>query len=587
MNTIKRFFKYLKPYKISLILTFLFVLLSVATTLYIPILIGDAIDYIIGKNNVLFDKMIPIFYIIFTCILLSSIFSYLYEFCAARLTQGVIKNLRNDVFKKLENSSISFVDTHSHGDLVSRVVNDIEQISDGLLEGFKQLYKGVITIIITLGFMFSLHYALALVVIVITPLSLFVAAFISKKTHHYFTKQAKIKGEIGAFVLEMIENQKIIKGLNYEDEAITQFKDYNQKLYNVGVNAQFISSTTNPSTRFVNNLVYAAVGILGAIFMLNSATLTFFPLLSVGKLSSFLTYANQYTKPFNEISGVITELQTAISSLKRVQVILDTPKEIDEGILKLNQPIQEISFKNVYFSYVEEKPLIQNFNLNVKQGQKIAIVGPTGCGKTTMINLLMRFYDVSKGGIYLNQININDLSKDELRTCFGMVLQDTWIFKGTVYENVAYGKENASKEEVIEACKKVHAHSFIKRLPQGYDTLISANSGLSQGEKQLLTIARILLVLPEVIILDEATSSIDTRTEKKITEAFDQIMQGRTSFVIAHRLSTIQSADKILVMKNGNIIETGTHVELLKQNGFYKQLYNSQFEHLKNEHNSF
>ena len=559
MKALKKFYIYLKPHKWLLITSFLFVLISVTTTLIIPILIGKAIDYIIDTGNVNFEKLFPILLWIFITLVISSIFSYLYELLASKLTQNIIKALRDDVFFHLEYSSIEYVDSHPHGDLVSRVVSDIEQISDGLLEGFKQLYKGIITILITLALMFCVHYLLAIVVVLITPLSLFVARFISKKNHHYFSKQAKIKGEISAYVLEMIENQKVVKGLCYEKKAIQQFSQYNKELYNVGVNAQFSSSLTNPSTRFINNLVYAAVGIIGAILTFKGNSL--FPILTIGGLSSFLTYANQYTKPFNEISGVITELQTAISCLKRVQEVLNVSPEINQGIKKIVTPIQQITFNHVFFSYDKNKPLIHDFNLMVKQGQKIAIVGPTGCGKTTMINLLMRFYDVKQGNIFINNDNINDILKEELRKSFGMVLQDTWIFHGTVFENVAYGKENATKEEVIEACKKVHAHSFIKRLQKGYDTIISANSGLSQGEKQLLTIARIMLILPDIIILDEATSSIDTRTEKKITEAFDQIMEGRTSFVIAHRLSTIQSADQILVMKDGNIIEIGTHQE--------------------------
>ena len=575
MKTLKVLKKYLKPCYLSLIFSFIMVFISVALTLYIPILIGKAIDQMIGKNNVLFDKIGTYLIIIAILLVLASLFNYFYELIFSKMTQKIVLNLRNDVFKKLQNASISYIDSHPHGDLVSREVSDIEQVSTGLLEGFKQFYKGLITILITLGLMLYVHYLLALVVVIITPLSLFIAAFISKKTHHYFKKQAKIKGEISSYVLEIIENQKEVKGLCYEDDAIKTFKEYNHNLYEVGKNAQFASSTTNPCTRFVNNLVYAAVGIVGAILMIHKKS--FIPILTIGGLSSFLTYANQYTKPFNEISGVVTELQSALSSLKRIEEILNIDSEIDNGNQNLSHPIDKICFDKVYFSY-NDKPLIENFNLVVRKGKKIAIVGPTGCGKTTMINLLMRFYDVKSGGIYLNDININDIKKDDLRKSFGMVLQDTWLFKGTIFENVAYSKPNATKEEVIEACKKVHAHSFIKRLPQGYDTVISQNSGLSQGEKQLLTIARIMLLLPEIIIRDEATSNIDTRTEIKINKAFDEILNGRTSFVIAHRLSTIRSADLILVMNNGNIIETGTHESLLNQDGFYKKLYYSQFE---------
>lgn len=573
----KNFLSYLKPHRFLLIISFLFCFISVAFSLIIPIFIGKAIDEMIGPNQVDFANIYPILLWILIFLTLSAVFSYFYEWIAAKLTQSVVKKLRDDAFYHLEYSSVVFIDTHAHGDLVSRIVSDIEQISNGLLEGFKQLYKGVITILITLIFMFFVNYILAFVVILITPLSLFVASYINKRNHRFFTKQAKIQGEIGAYVLEMIENQKIVKGLTYENQAIAQFKQQNQELYQVGCDAQFSSSLTNPSTRFVNNLVYTAVGIIGMLLMLQNAS--FIPLLTIGGLSSFLTYANQYTKPFNEISGVVTELQTALSSLKRVQELLHVQKEVDDGNQMIHHPIETIHFDHIYFSYDPNRPLIHDFHFTVKKGQKIAIVGPTGCGKTTMINLLMRFYDVNHGGIFINNQNIIQIPKADLRKSFGMVLQDTWIFHGTVFENVAYGKTNATKEEVIEACKKVHAHSFISRLPKGYDTIISATSGLSTGEKQLLTIARMMLRQPEIIILDEATSNIDTRTEKKINDAFDQMMQGKTIFVIAHRLSTIQSADQILVMKDGNIIEKGTHQQLLKQNGFYKKLYLSQFEH--------
>lgn len=583
MKTLRALKKYLSPCRWYLIFSFIFVFLSVALTLFIPILIGQAIDQMIDKNNVLFDNITYYLIWIAVFLVLAAIFNYFYELCFSKITQKVVKELRNDLFIKLQQSSIQYIDSHPHGDLVSREVADIEQISTGLLEGFKQFYKGIVTILVTLGLMIYVHYILAIVVVIITPLSLFIATFISRKTHHYFQKQAKLKGQISAYVLEMIENQKEVQGLCYENIAIATFKEYNHQLYEVGKNAQFASSTTNPCTRFVNGLVYAAVGIIGALLMLHHQS--FIPLLTIGGLSSFLTYANQYTKPFNEISGVVTELQSALSSLKRVNEILELDKEIDQGNIILQHPIQTIKFDHVYFSYDENKKLIEDFTLGVQKGQKIAIVGPTGCGKTTIINLLMRFYDVQSGGIYINETNINEIPKNALRKNFGMVLQDTWIFKGTIYENVAYAMPNATKEEVIEACKKVHAHSFIKRLPQGYDTIISQNSGLSQGEKQLLTIARIMLCLPEVIILDEATSNIDTRTEIKINQAFDQILEGRTSFVIAHRLSTIQSADKILVMKSGKIVEIGTHDSLLQKNGLYKKLYYSQFQssHLTTE----
>lgn len=560
-----------------IILTFIVGTLNVGLTLYIPILTGKAIDFIIGTNNVLFDNIYPYLIYIAICGVMAAIFYYMYDFLASLVCQNVIKGLRNDVFRKLEKAPIEYIDSHPHGDLVSRCISDIEQISDGLLEGFKQLYRGVITIVFTLAFMISIHYILALVVVFITPLSLFVASFITKKTHQYFTKQSRIKGEIGAYVLEMLDNQKVIKALTYEEDSIKKFESINNELYKVGVNAQFISSTTNPSTRFVNGLVYAAVGIIGSILIINPISLP----LTIGYLSSFLSYANQYTKPFNEISGVVSEFQNAMSCLERVNEVLSIEPEIDQGNKNLDNSINNINISNVYFSYDKSKELIKNFNLTVHKGQKIAIVGPTGCGKTTLINLLLRFYDVDSGKISFDNEDIYKYSKSSLRKKYGMVLQDTWIFKGSVYDNVAYSNPNATSEEIEQACRIVHAHSFIKRLPNGYQTIISENSGLSHGEKQLITIARVMLSLPEIVILDEATSSIDTRTEMKIAEAFNKIMEGRTSFVIAHRLSTIKNADLILVMKDGAIIEIGNHLSLLEKKGFYYQLYYSQFADVK------
>lgn len=560
-----------------IILTFIVGTLNVGLTLYIPILTGKAIDFIIGTNNVLFDNIYPYLIYIAICGVMAAIFYYMYDFLASLVCQNVIKGLRNDVFRRLEKAPIEFIDSHPHGDLVSRCISDIEQISDGLLEGFKQLYRGVITIVFTLAFMISIHYILALVVVFITPLSLFVASFITKKTHQYFTKQSRIKGEIGAYVLEMLDNQKVIKALTYEEDSIKKFESINNELYKVGVNSQFISSTTNPSTRFVNGLVYAAVGIIGSILIINPISLP----LTIGYLSSFLSYANQYTKPFNEISGVVSEFQNALSCLERVNEVLSIEPEIDQGNKNLDNSINNINISNVYFSYDKSKDLIKNFNLTVHKGQKIAIVGPTGCGKTTLINLLLRFYDVDSGKISFDNEDIYKYSKSSLRKKYGMVLQDTWIFKGSVYDNVAYSNPNATSEEIEQACRIVHAHSFIKRLPNGYQTIISENSGLSHGEKQLITIARVMLSLPEIVILDEATSSIDTRTEMKIAEAFNKIMEGRTSFVIAHRLSTIKNADLILVMKDGTIIEIGNHLSLLEKKGFYYQLYYSQFADVK------
>ena len=560
-----------------IILTFIVGTLNVGLTLYIPILTGKAIDFIIGTNNVLFDNIYPYLIYIAICGVMAAIFYYMYDFLASLVCQNVIKGLRNDVFRKLEKAPIEYIDSHPHGDLVSRCISDIEQISDGLLEGFKQLYRGVITIVFTLAFMISIHYILALVVVFITPLSLFVASFITKKTHQYFTKQSRIKGEIGAYVLEMLDNQKVIKALTYEEDSIKKFESINNELYKVGVNSQFISSTTNPSTRFVNGLVYAAVGIIGSILIINPISLP----LTIGYLSSFLSYANQYTKPFNEISGVVSEFQNALSCLERVNEVLSIEPEIDQGNKNLDNSINNINISNVYFSYDKSKELIKNFNLTVHKGQKIAIVGPTGCGKTTLINLLLRFYDVDSGKISFDNEDIYKYSKSSLRKKYGMVLQDTWIFKGSVYDNVAYSNPNATSEEIEQACRIVHAHSFIKRLPNSYQTIISENSGLSHGEKQLITIARVMLSLPEIVILDEATSSIDTRTEMKIAEAFNKIMEGRTSFVIAHRLSTIKNADLILVMKDGAIIEIGNHLSLLEKKGFYYQLYYSQFADVK------
>lgn len=560
-----------------IILTFIVGTLNVGLTLYIPILTGKAIDFIIGTNNVLFDNIYPYLIYIAICGVMAAIFYYMYDFLASLVCQNVIKGLRNDVFRRLEKAPIEYIDSHPHGDLVSRCISDIEQISDGLLEGFKQLYRGVITIVFTLAFMISIHYILALVVVFITPLSLFVASFITKKTHQYFIKQSRIKGEIGAYVLEMLDNQKVIKALTYEEDSIKKFESINNELYKVGVNSQFISSTTNPSTRFVNGLVYAAVGIIGSILIINPISLP----LTIGYLSSFLSYANQYTKPFNEISGVVSEFQNALSCLERVNEVLSIEPEIDQGNKNLDNSINNINISNVYFSYDKSKDLIKNFNLTVHKGQKIAIVGPTGCGKTTLINLLLRFYDVDSGKISFDNEDIYKYSKSSLRKKYGMVLQDTWIFKGSVYDNVAYSNPNATSEEIEQACRIVHAHSFIKRLPNGYQTIISENSGLSHGEKQLITIARVMLSLPEIVILDEATSSIDTRTEMKIAEAFNKIMEGRTSFVIAHRLSTIKNADLILVMKDGTIIEIGNHLSLLEKKGFYYQLYYSQFADVK------
>lgn len=566
---LKKLFKRLNKYTFLIIVILVLAIINVMTTLAIPILIGEAVDLIVGVNDVDFEAIKPILGYIAICIVVSNLFGYLYEYLMSIVSEGFILDLRKETFNKLTYLPLSYIDNKRQGDLVSLLISDIEQVSNGLLQGFKQLYRGIIMIIATLGFMFYIKWQIALIVVGVTPLSLFVAAFISKKSHTYFTKQAKVKGILSGYVLEMVTNQKNVKSMCYEDRSIDEFKNINQDLYNVGVNAQFVSSTTNPSTRFVNGLVYALVGIVGAIFVIINPVG-----FQIGQLSSFLSYANQYTKPFNEISGVISEVQSAFASFKRVVTLLEEPNEVDEGTNEIVLPIDKVEFRHVEFSYVKEQQLITDFNLTIKQGQKVAIVGPTGYGKTTMINLLLRYYDPVSGGIYIDDVNTLDIKKNSLRKTYGLVLQDTWIFRGTVRENIAYAKPEATLEEVIEAAKLAHAHSFIKRLPDGYDTVISATSGLSQGEKQLITIARLMMTVPDVVILDEATSSIDTLTEQKIVEAFNYIMDGRTSFVIAHRLSTIQGADLIIVMNKGNIVEVGNHQELIKKNGFYTKLYN-------------
>ena len=544
-------------------------LINVMATLYIPVLVGDAVDYIVDKGDVHFEALYPILFQIAICIVVGNAFGYLYEYIMSVISEGMVLDLRKETFAKITHLPLAYVDSHRHGDIVSLLISDIEQVSNGLLQGFKQLYRGIIMIIATLIFMFVIKWEVALIVVLVTPLSLFVAAFISKKSHQYFVKQAKAKGVLSGYILEMVSNQKKIKSLCYEEQAIQNFEKMNQELYDVGIHAQFVSSTTNPCTRFVNGLVYALVGIIGAILVIEDPTQLF----TVGKLSSFLTYANQYTKPFNEISGVISEVQSAFASYKRVEDILAEANEIDEGIKHIELPVDSVEFRHVAFAYTPEKPLITDFNLTIEKGQKVAIVGPTGCGKTTMINLLLRYYDPVSGAIYIDGENTLHIQKENLRKTYGLVLQDTWIFKGTVSENIAYAKPDATKDEVIQAAKLAHADSFIRRLPQGYDTMINATSGLSQGEKQLITIARLMMMVPDVVILDEATSSIDTRTEKKIVDAFNYMMKGRTSFVIAHRLSTIREADMIIVMNQGNIVEVGNHQTLLAQKGFYEKLY--------------
>ncbi len=571
-GVIMRLLTYTKPYMHFLVLALILALLSVGLNLYAPVLIGRAVDLIIGPGKVDFSGMIPILLTLGAVIGLGALFTWGMNLCTNKVSYASVKDLRTKIFHKLQNVPLSYIDSHAHGDLISRVVNDIDQISDGLIQGFSQLFTGVVTILGTLFFMLSLSPIIALVVVVLTPVSLFVASFIARRTSSSFKAQSSVRGELGGYIEEFISGQKVVKAFCYEGQSEAQFDEINDRLYEAGVKSQFFSSITNPCTRFVNGLVYAAVGVTGAIAVINGK-------MSVGQLSSFLSYANQYTKPFNEISGVVTELQTAIASAGRVFAILDEKSERpdfgeDDAAAGCKG---EVSAKDVCFSYTPDRPLIEHFNLTAKPGQRIAIVGPTGCGKTTLINLLMRFYEVNSGEISLDGVPITKMSRNRLRSMYGMVLQQTWIFSGTVRENIAFGKPDASEEEVIAAARAAHIHSFISHLPKGYDTLIGEASGISEGQKQLLCIARVMLVKPPMLILDEATSSIDTRTELYIQSAFEKLMKGRTSFIVAHRLSTIKTADLILVMRDGHIIEQGTHASLLEKDGFYAGLYNSQF----------
>lgn len=562
----------LKPYRFLLALAVLSALVSVSLTLFIPVLIGNAIDSIIGANNVDFQGVAVILAEIAVSIVGVAVFQWLMNYLINAVSYKIVRDLRREVFRKFNSVPLSYIDSHSHGDLISRVINDVDAVGDGLTQVFLQLFSGVVTIVGTLIFMLFINWKIAIVVFVLTPLSLFLAAFIGKLTHRRFTRQQVLQGEISSFVEEYVGNQRLVKAFAYEDRAFERFEEYNDELYDVGFKAQFAGALANPSTRFVNAMVYAAVGVIGAASAISGN-------LSVGQLSCFLTYANQYTKPFNEVTGVLTQLQTGIAACERVFEVLaandEKPVEVPE---KLNGCKGNVKIQNVSFSYTPEKPLIKNFSLDVRQGCHVAIVGPTGCGKTTLINLLMRFYDVDSGSISIDGVDIRRLSRDELRSSYGMVLQESWLFCGTIMENLRYGNENASDEEVIAAAKAAYAHSFIRRMPNGYNTEISEGGGnLSQGQKQLLCIARAMLTNPPILILDEATSSIDTLTEIRVQKAFAQIMKGRTSFVVAHRLSTIKESDVILVMKDGDVIEQGKHDELLAQNGFYTKLYNSQF----------
>lgn len=570
---VKRLLKYVKPYRALLFVAVLSSFVSVAASLLTPVLIGDAIDFIIGKDNVDFSMVIKYIGYLGITIACATIFQWLLSWSTNKLSFSTVKDMREDLFDHIDKLPLKYIDSHAHGDLITRMGNDIEQISTGLLQGFSQLLNGVFTILGTLIVMFIVNWLLALVVILITPLSLFVAAFIAKHTHDMFIKQATVQGKLSGFGEEMISNAKVVQAFSYGDDAQKYYEEVNKELYGYGYKAQFYSAMSNPCTRFVNGLVYAAVGITGALLAVSYGTV------SAGLLSTFLMYSNQYTKPFNEITGVITELQTAMASARRVFAVLDEPTESDDSALpEIGDCDGTVKLQDVSFGYTEDKILLQHINLAVENGQKIAIVGPTGCGKTTLINLLMRYYDVTDGKIIVSSHAITDVKRDSLRKCFGMVLQETWLTGGSIKENIAYGKRDATDEEIIAAAKAANAHGFITKMSDGYDTVVSeGGDNLSQGQKQLLCIARIMLTHPPMLILDEATSSIDTRTEIKIQKAFGIMMEGRTSFIVAHRLSTIKEADLILVMNDGNIIEQGTHEELLEKKGFYYNLYNSQF----------
>lgn len=566
-----RLLSYTKTSIPYLILALASAVASVGMTLWAPVLIGQAIDFIVTQGRVDFASVVRILIILAVSIAIGALFQWLLAYATNKVAYRTVNDMRTDVFARLSRVPLSYIDSQPHGDLITRVTVDIDQVSTGLLQGFTQLFTGVITILGTLLFMLSVNRGITAVVVLVTPLSLFVAAFIARKSSGTFRKQSAERGELGALVEEMIGNQKVVKAFSYEKRAQEKFEEINSRLYKSGVKSQFASSLTNPSTRFVNGIVYALVGVTGAVSAVSGR-------LSVGQLSCFLTYANQYTKPFNEITGVLTELQSAFASAARVFEVMDAePEPSDNGLMELDSG-GAVSVRSVNFSYLPEKPLIEDFNLNVAPGQRVAIVGPTGCGKTTLINLLMRFYDVDSGEICVNGRDIRTVTRSSLRAQYGMVLQDTWLFSGTVRENIAYGRPDASEEEIIAAAKQAHTHSFITRLPEGYDTVLAEDGGnISQGQKQLLCIARVMLTQPDMLILDEATSSIDTRTEIRIQQAFQHMMEGRTSFIVAHRLSTIREADTILVMDQGHIIEQGTHNELLQKGGFYANLYNSQF----------
>ena len=571
--TLNRVLHKIRPYSAFVVCSLLVAAVSVAAQLYIPILCGDAIDKMLGKGNVDLAGVLRIAVSILVVAAVAALAQWLLSVCNNRITFSVSRDLRNEALRKIQTLPLSYLDSHPSGDIVSRMVADVDTFADGLLMGFTQLFSGILTILGTLLFMLRENVPITLVVVCITPLSLVVAGFLAKRSYGYFQSQSTVRGKQTALVNEMIEGQKVVQAFGHEAESLAAFDEVNGQLQDVSLKAIFFSSLTNPATRFVNNIVYAGVGLVGALYAVRGG-------ITIGQLSVFLSYANQYTKPFNEISGVVTELQNALACAARVFELLDAEDQVPEAEnAAALQPDGHVQLQDVSFRYLPDRPLIEGLSLDVQPGQRIAIVGPTGCGKTTLINLLMRFYDVNSGSIRVSGTNIRDVTRASLRGSYGMVLQDTWLRAGTVRENIAYGKPDATMDEVIAAAKAAHAHSFIRRLPDGYDTVIAEDGGnISQGQKQLLCIARVMLCLPPMLILDEATSSIDTRTEVRIQKAFARMMQGRTSFIVAHRLSTIREADVILVMKDGHIVEQGNHDQLLAQGGFYAKLYNSQFE---------
>ena len=578
-GTLKRVLSYLRGYRFYLFASLALAVSSVALTLWLPVLFGDAIDLIVGKGNVKFSKIAIIFIKAAIAIGVTALLQWLMNVCNNKMTYGVARNVRNDAFRHLQKMPLSYLDSHKTGDIVSRLVADVDQFTDGLLLGFTQLFTGIATIVGTLIFMLTVHPGITLVVVVVTPLSLFVASFIAKRTYRMFKLQSEIRGKQTALMEEAIGSHKVVSAFSQEDKILDDFNIINNDFKKAALHATFFSSLVNPSTRFVYSIVYAGVALTGALTVLSPAST-----LTIGGLSAFLAYANQYTKPFNEISGVVTELQGSLACAARIFEVLDAPTEENatENTHDTAHPSGRVEFESVFFSYSPEKPLIQDLSLQIEPGMHVAIVGPTGCGKTTLINLLMRFYDVTSGAIKLDGTDLRDLTRESVRRSIGMVLQDTWLKSGTVAENIAYGAPDASREEIIEAAKQSHAHSFIKKLPNGYDTVIGEDGGsLSQGQKQLLCITRLMLSTPPMLILDEATSSIDTRTEHRIQRAFATLMQGRTTFVVAHRLSTIKECDLILVMKDGQVVEKGNHEALLAQKGFYHTLYHIQFAHIE------